>query len=544
VEAGRVYLLSGYVGFEDIPDESRCNLQIVFRDADAEIVQFIDYPSHVGTRDFELDFPIDLKVRAPEDAVSAEVNLVLQGAGAARFDDVHFGPAPVGTIEGRVTSGGSPLEGTRVSIYKKPWGIPYEAKSDSDGNYTIADVPVAFPRYILIASREGYRSRSWGRIQVKEGESVAVDFDLAPGRDPLDDLRVKSATLELARYVAPNELSEAAEIPADASGYPASVRVYLEPSESITSDHPEVVGLANTILSTVEDKSSTKEVAWAVYEWISRNIEHDGVYSIAGAGGMNQPFLDVTSGIWQTIAPDGWCWGRNFDDWTYKPHELIETRGGICVEHALLGSALLRALNIPARPFSGSLEFYAQTPDGAGSWHAMSTTAGRTFFREQGELGPGFARGRLKSFPITAGSMMHEDWNAENRGLWRERHPWSESYPGTESGLEQALADMETFRLTGEAPPGQHVTPGQDHYVIHYRDITINLYDMGNQRELDTRFPLVPDTDLHEPQNVEAYWTNHPECVTGTRVEITENPPVNGTEGWFHVTFDLSSLID
>jgi hypothetical protein len=44
-----------------------------------------------------------------------------------------------------------------------------------------------------------------------------------------------------------------------------------------------------------------------VHEWISKNIEHDGVFSVGGQGGLDQPFRDVTSGIWQTISGEGWC---------------------------------------------------------------------------------------------------------------------------------------------------------------------------------------------------------------------------------------------
>lgn len=542
VEAGTVYLLEGLVGFEDIPEAGRCNLQAVFRDAADQVIEMIDFPSHTGTRELALDFPTGLKVRAPEGAVAAEVNLLLEGGGIARFDDVLFAPAPVGDVTGRVTGGGEPLAGARVEVHGDPWGRSYRAVTGADGSYRVEDLPVAFPRYILIASCDGYRTRSQGRVAVRPDEPATVDFELSPGDDPADDLRVVAATLELPRAARPTGLPADAAIPADAEGYPEPVRVYLQPSEAITSDHPDVIARAEAILAEVDNPTSTQEVAWEVYAWVSRNIDHDGVYS--GRGGLDQPWRDVTSGIWQTISGEGWCWGRSFDDWTYKPHELLAVRGGICVEHAQLVTALLRALNVPARPFSGSCEFWAQTPDGEGAWYGMSTTDGRTSYRETGELGPGFATGRLTSYPVGAGSMMHEDWDADNPGLWRERHPWSESYPGTPEGLQQALADLETFARTGEAPAGTGARPDQDRYVIHYRDITLDLGDMGTQRELDTRFPLVPGNELHDPQDAEACWTNHPECVTGTRVETIENPPAAGAERWFHVTFDLTSLLD
>jgi hypothetical protein len=49
------------------------------------------------------------------------------------------------------------------------------------------------------------------------------------------------------------------------------------------------------------------------------------------------------------------------------------------------------------------------------------------------------------------------------------------------------------------------------------------------------------DKDKKEARN--AYWTNHPECVRRTWVERITNPPVAGTERWFHVEFDIGPLV-
>ncbi|MBN2497352.1 MAG: hypothetical protein JXR96_22365 [Deltaproteobacteria bacterium] len=67
---------------------------------------------------------------------------------------------------------------------------------------------------------------------------------------------------------------------------------------------------------------------------------------------------------------------------------------------------------------------------------------------------------------------------------------------------------------------------------------------MGAQRTLDVRFPLAPDDEIHDPLDAVVYWTNHPECATGTRIEEQENPPVEYSERWFHIAFDLESLFD
>ena len=56
--------------------------------------------------------------------------------------------------------------------------------------------------------------------------------------------------------------------------------------------------LAAVIYESVapEQRSNTRDVAWAVYEWVSRHITHDAVF-----GSPDLPYRDVTSGIWQTV---------------------------------------------------------------------------------------------------------------------------------------------------------------------------------------------------------------------------------------------------
>jgi len=545
VTPGVVYEFTGYVAFELAPPGD-CHLQLVFRDAADRIIAFVDLPGHDGVRGFAYDFPPKLKVRAPAAAAVAEVNLFLQGRGTAWFDDIFFGPAPTGTIAGRVTSGGRPLPDARVWIWGDPWDAVYEAFTNAAGEYALADVPVAFPRYVLLAARPGYQTAAAGGVAVAADETTTVDFELAPGHDPADELRVKFGSLELALHAEPPEVPDDAVIPPDPNGYPEQVRPYLEPDEYIRSDDPAVQALAAEILASLppESRSNGRAVAYAVYEWVSKNIEHDGVFS-ADPGGLDQPYRDVTSGIWQTISGEGWCWGRSFYDWAYRPGQTLELRGGICVEHAWLDCALLRALNIPARAAVGSNQFWLQSPTAGGLWTSMSTTAGRTGYREHGRLGSGFGTDSFPAYyPVAGRPLLHEDWNAVNRGLWRETHPWSESYPATPAGLEQALADLEEFARTGNAPPGAPPPPGSDCYRIHYADVTLNLYNLGDQRTLDVRFPLVGESETHLPLEHWAWWTNHPECVLNTSLEEVTNPPVVGRERWFHIEFHLTPLVE
>lgn len=577
VEPGRVYELKGYVAFEDVARQAECSLQLVFRNAGNRVVQMVTWPSHTGTREFALDFPYALKVRAPKDAAKAEVNLFLRREGKVWLDDVTFAPAPTGEIAGTVTCDGKPLENARVFIWGKPWDKPCETVTDTNGGYKLADIPVAFPRYILLAEKEGFRMRPVGDIEVKEGKCTAVDFRLEPGKNP-DDLRVKFGSMTL-RAMAPGpKIPRGATIPDDPTGYPEKVRPYLQPDEYIQSDHPDVIAKAKELVEALppEDRKDTRKVAWALHEWISKNIDHDGVFSVARRGGMNQPFRDVTSGIWQTISGRGWCWGKSFLDWGYRPHELLKVNCGICVEHSWLFAAMCRSLNIPARTAVGSHEFYAQCTKDDGVWIHGGTTGGRTNYRERGVLNVSFEGGPAEDrFAVLSRPVLHEDWNAEHKGLWRERHPWREQYDGTPEGKEKALADLETFANTGEAPrtnarpsrreprrPRQGRTDrAQEHedmatqrrarrrgpsdaYLIHYSDVTINLLTMDEQRILDVRFPMVTATNDGKPEAVSRHWTNHPECVKRTWVEEIKNPPAEGVERWFHIEFDLALLLD
>jgi hypothetical protein len=172
----------------------------------------------------------------------------------------------------------------------------------------LTDVPVAFPRYILLAGKTGFRTRPVGRIEIKPGAATPVDFELEPGHDP-DNLRVTFGSLAYGKFVPGAKIRDGAAIPADEGGYPEHVRPYLKADEFITSNHPDVVAKARQIVAPLSaaDRRDTRKVVWAVYQWASRNIEHDGVYSVAGRGGLRQPFRDVTSGIWQTISGEGWC---------------------------------------------------------------------------------------------------------------------------------------------------------------------------------------------------------------------------------------------
>ena len=550
VTEGTVYTLIGYISFADFDKPGECHFQVAFRDASHQIIQFVDLPDHHGNRNFAVDLPYNLKFRAPGGAVEAEVNCYLKGPGTAWFDDVFFGPAAIGNIAGTVTSGGQPIENVHVFMNGEPWNKVCEDYTDQFGDYLIEDMPVAFPRYVMLAEKNGYKTKAAGRVDVPFNGTVTVNFDLDDGSDPYDvnNLQVKYGCLELSESAPSIQVPTDAVIPADANGYPAKVREFLKSDRCITPDNLEVMELGEYIINGMdtEDTNNTHKVAWAVYEWIAKNINHNG----GVFGDMSAPYTDVTSGRWQGLSADGWCWGENFYDWGYKPAESLDVKNVICVEHSWLASAILRYLNIPARARVGAAQFWVQKPGEYGYWVGMSTPGGSNNYRINGTLGAGFggAKPLPSYFSVISEPFLQEDWTWQNEGLRKETHPWTESYPATQDGLEQANADMNEMEATGNAPHGPGAGgPGNDRYMISYSHITLGLYNIGTQRILDTRFPIVSESEYHHlepsPDGRKAWWTNHPECVTHTYIEEITNPPTEGTQRWFHIVFDLTDML-
>ena len=537
VTPGAVYRFAGYVQVQDVLGE--CRLQVAFRDSGGAILEAVDLPGHSANIPWQYDFPHEVSVQAPDGAALADVNLFLRGPGKAWFDELIFGPAPSGSIAGTVTSGGTPLSGTLVSL----WGTDWQAQTDAAGRYAIGGVPDASPRYLLYATHEGYQDRAQGDIDVVACQTTTVDLPMAAGANLVDnELRVKFASLALANDGPPPMIPTDAVI--SPTLYPTSVLPYLLPDTTVDSDSPQVQAAAEEIMLGLPpaERTNAYTVSHAVYNWIVQNIEYDVIY-------LMDDYADVTSGSWLTIVGEGWCWGHNFTDWLYKPSEMLQQRRGICVEHSRLATALLRAVGIPARPVQPyGAQFWLQPPAAPGQWIYMSTDGGRRAYRDSGDLEVCYGRkgpGDIRVFPVDEGPIVHSDWHTVRKGMWRETHPWEEDYPGDAAGYSQALIDLESFAQTGEAPEGPGAPPGSTHmHVIAYADFTLNFANIGDQLTIPARFPTVMESDYVTFTGVLTYWTNHPEWVVGTWMEEEVNPPVEGLERWFHIDFNRCQPVE
>jgi transglutaminase-like putative cysteine protease len=531
VSGDTMYTFAGWIKTENV-DPGEAKLQLVFRDSDNNVLSFFELDRHFKTREWIYDNPHEVTVLSPSTAVKVEVNCFLRGVGRVWFDDLYFGLTHTGTIAGTVTSEGAPLPGVYVYVF----GTSYSAITDADGKYIITDVPVASPRYIVIANKTGYIDGQQGDVNVIKGGTTIVNFDLKRGGDR-GELIVRGATLRK------REESPVLDIPSNAvidpDLYPEYVKIYLKPGRGIESDDPSIVEVANQILNSVapENRTNLLEVAHAVYLWFGDNIDYDVI--------SRYPY-DVTCGNWQTNFGG---WGHNFSDWLYTAVETLDEKRAICIEYARLSSAILRALNISARPapYMGhpGTQFWVQLPTGDGYWAIMDTSIGSTAYRQAGDewfAFPAVPEDVIGFWPIDENAPIHVDWYTKNKCLWRESYGGSRNYPDTTEGYNDAVAGLQYFAEHGVVPSGPS-EPSAPCYSLEARGSVIDLTCIGDQTTLWFRFPLAIETEYVHTINA-TYWTNHPEWVTRTWIENVTNPPVPDTFRWLYVEFDLSRAHD
>jgi hypothetical protein len=437
-----------------------------------------------------------------------------------------------GTIAGTVRdAGGQPIAGATVTVF----GTSLADTTDADGGYTISDVPVAAPRYILTAEKSGYQTAQAGDIDVAPGATTTVDFTLQAGDPVTDTLHVMIGRL-MRRDPASEKLVPPPDAVLDPALYPDEVLPYLEPGQYIESDDPAIVAVAQSILASLSPKERTQQttVAHAVYAWMVQNIEYDLVHNYPG---------DVTSGNWQTTYG---AWGHSFADWLYTAREVLEEGRAICIEHARLATALLRAVGIPARPAPlmahPVTQWWVQLPDGSGFWANMDTSKGRSDYVRTGDLWaqfPSRAEHQLGFWAIGADAPIHMDWWTENPTLWTEDYGSSRRYPATADGLAQAQAALAYFAENGELPPPSGPPPAEDqpYYELSTRGFVIDLTNVGDQTHFDVGFPLAMETDYVEPID-QVYWTNHPEWVTQTWLETESDPDTGESLTWYRIALD------
>jgi hypothetical protein len=447
----------------------------------------------------------------------------------------QYPPAPTGTIAGTVQdTGGQPVSGVAVTVF----GTSLSDTTDADGQYVITDVPVAAPRYIVTTSKAGYLDAQAGDVDATEGMTTTVDFALEAGTQVTETLHA------MIGYIVYRDPSGELLIPPPTAVlsptlYPAEVLPYLEPGQYIESDDPGIVAVAQSILAglTPEQRTEQTTVAHAVYVWMVQNIAYDLTQNYPG---------DVTCGNWQTTYG---AWGHSFADWLYTASELLEEGRGICIEHARLATALLRAVGIPARPAPlmahPVTQWWVQLPDGTGFWANMDTSKGRSEYVDSGELWADFPskeEHKLGFWAIDADGPIHLDWWTDNPCLWREAYGDGRRYPATADGLADAKAALAYFAQTGELPaPSPSPPPNEPYYKLSTRGFEIDLTNASQQTHFEVSFALAIETDYLQRID-QAHWTNHPDWVTSAYTTTQSSAETGESLVWYVLELDRPSL--
>ena len=247
---------------------------------------------------------------------------------------------------------------------------------------------------------------------------------------------------------------------------------------------------------------------------------------------MNNYPGDVTCGNWQTT---NGAWGHSFADWLYTAKELLEEERGICIEHARLATALLRAVDIPARPAPlmahPVTQWWVQLPDGSGFWANMDTSKGRSEYVDSGDLWADFPskeEHNLGFWAIDADAPIHMDCWTDSPCIWTEDYGTGRRYPATADGLADAQVALAYFAENGDLPPPSGPPPqeGQPYYQLSLRGFEVDLTSAREQTHFEVSFTQAMESDYVQRID-QTHWTNHPDWVTSTGLE-TESDPTTG----------------
>lgn len=173
------------------------------------------------------------------------------------------------------------------NVQKKAYDVRFDLRDVSNGSYDVE----LYTAPEMSAAYHSYNHNQVLRIQIDDS---AADFI-----EPLTLAKNKEALTK---------------------GTYTTITDYLNPSEKIQSDHPDIMELANSIIA----RSFTGyEKAKAIHDWVCENVWYDydalysGVYSDESA-------LDT-----------------------------LKSRKGVCIGYASLTAALLRAVGIPTKLEAG-----------------------------------------------------------------------------------------------------------------------------------------------------------------------------------------------
>jgi hypothetical protein len=282
---------------------------------DIPLKEPINLPSTLRPRLVRADAPPGTQyvasVFSPLSMKSEPITLVLEGRETITGPD-----GPVETVrisekhQGIQTSAWLAKDGTVIREQGTLGFVLQRAKSRDDA---LAGISSAAPIDLVMKTRipvdrpiADPRERSSLTLRMKGDASTHVPDD--PPRQ-----RVTSGLLEIVREDAPHAV--ASGMPPRGSDAPA-IAAYTDPSPFVESDDPAIVSLARNI---VGDEQDPVAAAHELVAWVNQNVE-------------KEPALTVPSA-----------------------REVAKSLRGDCNEHAVLLTALARAVGIPARVVAGAV---------------------------------------------------------------------------------------------------------------------------------------------------------------------------------------------
>ena len=448
-----------------------------------------------------------------------------------------------GHIIGQVVDrDGDPVAGATVGLF----GARYSVATDENGQFSFRNVPVLAARYIVYARKHGYLEAQTGNLTPTEDGVPPIELRLIPLTDK-NEWRQETLAVKVAYLINQRAFAEATEpspqAVLDADLYPAGVRRFLKSSPTIDCEAPSIRSVAEEILESVPEEERGKQtvVAKAAYDWIVKHVEYDLMNNFPG---------DPTCGNWQTTYGG---WGKSFGDWCYSASDVLRERRAICIEYERLASALLRALNIPARPaplFAHPVtQWWVQLPNGSGYWANMETSVGHTIYARSGDLDARFPSVGDHAISITGideHAPIHMDWNARRPTLWLEVYGERQGFEHTPEGLERAREALAEFSETGIVPrslgEGHAPVRGRDMdtptYTLQSRGFSVDLHNIGDQKRLTASFPMLLSNQYRETLDA-VIWSNKPEWAEDPFRETVRCKDTGEQMEWLRVEVEL-----
>ena len=444
-----------------------------------------------------------------------------------------------GNISGVILdNSGYPVQDAEIFVY----GSDIKDMSDPAGNFYLTGIISASPRYIVCAVKNGYITAMQGEIDVPEGGTATVNLILQE-KDTSNSHRSQFFELKMG-YLIDHSIAASEVLPLcedailDTLLYPESVKEYMRVGEHIDPTDPVITALANDILMSIPDSLRTHqtEVARRVYIWVVTHIHYDLMTNYPG---------DLTCGNWQTVNGG---WGHNFNDWCYEPQNVVEEERSICIEFERLASALLRALNIPARPAPLKAhpvtQWWVQPPDSTGYWANMETSGGSGEYWANGDSlakFPSRQEHEIAFYWPNADAPIHMNWESGYDHLWQETSR-SIRLEKTASGLSTAeilLSEFEHYGryISSGTPPIQ----GDPNYEVFYKGFYIDMATMETGSEMTCWFPIFLTNEYNKVLET-AIWTSHPEWITDQWIETLSDPISGESIDIQYISFELQPL--